>query len=129
MQVETDEHADWPVSAHMRAQSSLGTVCELERGGMLYSARVAPLFRSDGLLVGSIGHVAEVARRRSGPSAASLATDLDEAVAVIDRSLLALRASAEAEALAQTLDEIDVATRSIQSAAQQLRQRSNGVAG
>jgi hypothetical protein len=119
----TGEHSEWPVAAHVRAQSGLGTVAELERQGTRYSARVSPLFRTDGLLVGSIGYVVEATKRRSGPPAAALARELDEAVAVVDRSLLMLRASAEDGALAQSLDEIDVATRSIQSVAQRLRQR------
>jgi hypothetical protein len=117
------EHADWPVAAHVRAQSGLATVAELERQGSPYSARVSPLFRTDGLLVGSIGYVVEATQRRSGRPAAALARELDEAVAAVDRSLLALRASAENGAGAQSLDEIDVATRSIQSVAQRLRQR------
>ena len=120
---ETGEHADWPAAAHARAQSGLGTVADLERGGRPYSARVAPLFRGDGLLIGSIGYVAEATPRRPGPSAGSLVRELEDAVAVIDRALQLLRASADGGALAQPLDEIDVATRSVQSAAQRLRQR------
>jgi hypothetical protein len=119
----TDEHAEWPVAAHVRAQSGLGTVAELERQGSRYSARVSPLFRTDGLLVGSIGYVVEATQRRSGPPAATLGCELEEAVAVVDRAVLTLRASAESGALVQSLDEIDVATRSIQSVAQRLRQR------
>jgi hypothetical protein len=119
----TGEHSEWPVAAHVRAQSGLATVAELERQGTPYSARVSPLFRTDGLLVGSIGYVVEATQRRSGPPAAALASELDEAVAAVDRSLLMLRGSAENGALAQSLDDIDVATRSIQSVAQRLRQR------
>jgi hypothetical protein len=119
----TDEHAQWPVAAHVRAQSGLGTVAELERQGTRYSTRVSPLFRTDGLLVGSIGYVVEATQRRSGPPCAALSRELDEAVAVVDRALLVLRDSAEGGALAQTFDEIDVATRSIQSVARRLRQR------
>jgi sirohydrochlorin ferrochelatase len=119
----TDEHAEWPVAAHVRAQSGLGTVADLERQGTRYSARVSPLFRTDGLLVGSIGYVVEATQRRVGPPAATLGRELDEAVAVVDRALLMLRASAEGGDHTQSLDEIDVATRSIQSVAQRLRQR------
>jgi hypothetical protein len=119
----TGEQAEWPVAAHVRAQSGLGTVTELERQGTRYSARVAPLFRTDGLLVGSIGYVVEATQRRSGPSAVALARELDEAVAAIDRSLLSLRTSAERGEFDEPLDEIDVATRSVQSVAQRLRER------
>jgi hypothetical protein len=121
---EIPGNGDWPVTAHVRAQSGLGTVCEVEHRGRRYSARVAPLFRRDGLLVGSIGYVVEATRRRSVSPVGSLARELDEAVAVIDRSLLTLRASAEAGALAESLDDIDVATRSVQSVAQRLCQRA-----
>jgi hypothetical protein len=120
---EIPGHGDWPVTAHVRAQSGLGTVNELEHRGRRYSARVAPLFRRDGLLVGSIGYVVEATRRRSVSPVGSLARELDEAVAVIDRSLNMLRASAEGGELAESLDDIDVATRSIQSVAQRLCQR------
>jgi hypothetical protein len=120
----TDEHAEWPVAAHVRAQSGLATVAELESQGTRYCARVSPLFRTDGLLVGSIGYVVEATQRRSSPPAATLARDLDDAVAVVDRALLTLRAAAEeGGAPAESLDEIDVATRSIQSVAHRLRQR------
>jgi hypothetical protein len=120
---EIDGHADWPVSAHARAQSGLETVAELDRRGTLYSARAAPLFRGDGLLVGSIGHVAEAKRRRCGSSAAPLARELEEAVEAIDRSLRVLREAGGGAANARAIDEIDVATRSVQSAAQRLRER------
>jgi hypothetical protein len=121
---EINGHSEWPLAAHVRAQSGLGTVSELEYQGRPYSARVAPLFRSDGLLVGSIGYVVEATPWRPVSSTGSLARELDEAVAVIDHSLLMLRALAEGGALAESLYDIDVATRSVESVAQRLRQRA-----
>jgi hypothetical protein len=119
----TDEHRDWPVAAHARAQSGLPTVTDFEHRGTRYSTRVAPLFRADGLLVGSVGYVVEATPRRAAPSAGSLASELEEAVAAIDRSLLMLRAAGEVAAHSHSIDEIDIATRSIQSVARRLARR------